>query len=72
MNSSDKKVKAPYPYKDVLFWTFIVFLIGYGAGGTVIPVGANAGAAMGTRIALGIMLVVIVGPIIGIYKYFRR
>ncbi len=70
MNSPEKGGKAPYPYKNVFFWIFIVFLIGF--GGAAVPEGVHGGAAMGVRIAIGIVLIIIVGPIIGIYKYFHR
>ena len=62
--------KTPYPYKSVLLWTTIVFLIGF--FGTVVPEGIYGGAAAGVRFAVGITLVIFAAPIIAIYKYYRR
>jgi hypothetical protein len=60
--------KSPYPWKSVLLWTAIVFVVGFVAVRP--PVDGNTGVAF--KIFFALVYSVIAFVVVGTYRYFRR
>jgi predicted lipid-binding transport protein (Tim44 family) len=60
--------KPPYPWKSVLLWTAIVFVVFFITARP--PVDGNTGVAF--KFGFALVYSVIAFVIVGIYRYFRR
>lgn len=61
---------APYPWKTVLIWVIAIFIAGF--VGTRPPEGVFGNTAIGFKIVFALVYSVIIGLVVGVYKYFRR